>query len=247
MPETLRQPAPAPAPPSGPAPIVEVRGATKVYESRDRAPVRALDGVDFTVEQGEFTAIAGPSGSGKSTLLNVIGGLDRPTEGTVIVAGQDLGGMKRGELADFRLRNLGFIFQAFNLIPVLSAEENAEFTLLLQGVPAEERQRRVRQELAALGIEEDQFARRPAALSGGQQQRVAIARALVSNPALILADEPTANLDSVTGARLLDKMRDMNEQTGVTFLFSTHDPMVMERARRLVYLRDGRIASDERR
>jgi putative ABC transport system ATP-binding protein len=247
MPETLRQPAPAPAPPSGPAPIVEVRGATKVYESRDRAPVRALDGVDFTVEQGEFTAIAGPSGSGKSTLLNVIGGLDRPTEGTVIVAGQDLGGMKRGELADFRLRNLGFIFQAFNLIPVLSAEENAEFTLLLQGVPAEERQRRVRQELAALGIEEDQFARRPAALSGGQQQRVAIARALVSNPALILADEPTANLDSVTCARLLDKMRDMNEQTGVTFLFSTHDPMVMERARRLVYLRDGRIASDERR
>jgi putative ABC transport system ATP-binding protein len=247
MPETLRQPTVAPAAEDGRQPLVEVRGVTKVYQSRDRAPVRALDGVDFTVEPGEFTAIAGPSGSGKSTLLNMIGGLDRPTDGSVVVAGHALRQMSRGELADFRLRNLGFIFQAFNLIPVLSAEENAEFTLLMQGVPAAERRQRVRQELAELGIEEDQFARRPAALSGGQQQRVAIARALVSNPALILADEPTANLDSVTGARLLDKMRDMNEKTGVTFLFSTHDPMVMERARRLVYLRDGQIVSDERR
>ncbi len=225
--------------------IVEATALVKIYQDKGGVPVRALDGVDFEVDVGEFTAIAGPSGSGKTTLLNLIGGLDKPTSGGVVVAGKDLAGMSRNQLADFRLRNLGFIFQAYNLIPVLTAEENAEFNLLLQGVPAKERHRRVKQELADLGIGEELLHRRPRALSGGQQQRVAIARALVSRPQLILADEPTANLDSKTGARLLDKMKEMNEKTGVTFLFSTHDPMVMQRAPRLVTLRDGRITNDE--
>ena len=240
---------PAVAAEAGPAadPLVVARGLVKIYKEKSKVPVRALDGVDFDVAAGEFTAIAGPSGSGKTTLLNLIGALDRPSEGTIRVAGHDLAAMGRAERATFRLRYLGFVFQAFNLIPVLSAEENAEFSLLLRGVPAEERRRRVRQELADLGLDDELMRRRPNELSGGQQQRVAVARALVSRPALILADEPTANLDSKTGARLLDKMRDLNARTGITFLFSTHDPMVMERARRLVLLRDGRIAEDERR
>lgn len=228
-------------------PLVHVTGLTKVYEDKSHVPVRALSGVDLEIEPGEFTAIAGPSGSGKTTLLNLIGGLDAPTSGTVILAGQNLGRLKRSALATFRLNNLGFIFQAYNLIPVLTAEENAEFNLLLQGVPKAERRQRVEQEFADLGIESELFRRRPAKLSGGQQQRVAIARALVSRPKLILADEPTANLDSKAGARLLDKMRDLNNRTGITFLFSTHDPMIIERARRLVMLRDGEIASDELR
>ena len=179
-------------------------------------------------------AIAGPSGSGKTTLLNLIGGLDQPTSGWVTVAGQDLSALNRNNLAAFRLHHLGFIFQAFNLIPVLTAEENAEFTLLLQGIPCKERRNRVVKELESLGIGSDLIKRRPHELSGGQQQRVAIARALVSRPKLVLADEPTANLDSRTGANLLTKMRDMNAHTGITFLFSTHDPMVIERARRLI-------------
>ena len=226
-------------------PLVEVRGLVKIYQDKDSVPVRALDGVDFMMEAGEFTAIAGPSGSGKTTLLNLVGGLDRPTEGTVHVAGEDIGQMGRNELATFRLNNIGFVFQAYNLIPVLTAEENAEFTLLMQGVPAKERHARIVQEFADLGIDKDLIHRRPHELSGGQQQRVAVARALVSRARLVLADEPTANLDSQTGARLLDKMKEMNEKTGTTFLFSTHDPMVMERARRLVLLRDGKIVSDE--
>ncbi|MFQ5568146.1 MAG: ABC transporter ATP-binding protein [Rhodothermales bacterium] len=232
-------------PVDGRAPIVDVSNLVKIYREKDGVPVRALDDVTFRVEAGEFTAIAGPSGSGKTTLLNLIGGLDRPTSGRVVIAGQDLDAMNRNKRAEFRLHNLGFIFQAYNLIPVLTAEENAEFNLLLQGVPARERHERVVRELADLGIGRELLHRRPRELSGGQQQRVAIARALVSRPQLILADEPTANLDSKTGARLLDKMKEMNEKTGVTFLFSTHDPMVMERARRLVILRDGQIAEDE--
>jgi putative ABC transport system ATP-binding protein len=222
--------------------IVSVKDIVKVYnDSKQRLPVRALNEVTLDIAAGEFTAIVGPSGSGKTTLLNVIGGLDQPTSGTVVVAGNDLSTLDRSELADFRLWNLGFIFQAYNLIPVLSAFENAEFTLLLQGVSAEERTKRVVEELDTLGIEEDLIHRRPGELSGGQQQRVAIARALVSEPKLILADEPTANLDSKTGARLLDKMKQMNEKTGVTFLFSTHDPMVMKKADRVVTLRDGAV------
>ena len=229
----------------GQEPLVKTTNLVKIYEDKDQVPVKALNGVDFQVAPGEFTAIAGPSGSGKTTLLNLIGGLDKPTSGTVVVAGQDLGALSRNALATFRLHNLGFIFQAYNLIPVLTAEENAEFNLLLQGVPPKERHERVLQEFEDLGISSELIHRRPNKLSGGQQQRVAVARALVSRPKLILADEPTANLDSKTGARLLDKMRDLNERTGITFLFSTHDPMVMERARRLVILRDGLITDDE--
>lgn len=222
--------------------IVKVTDLVKVYnDSKQRLPVRALDGVSLDIMAGEFTAIVGPSGSGKTTLLNLIGGLDYPTSGSVVVAGKDLSTLNRSDLADFRLWNLGFIFQAYNLIPVLTAFENAEFTLLLQGVPTAERKKRVVEELETLGIEEDLIHRRPGELSGGQQQRIAIARALVSEPKIILADEPTANLDSRTGARLLDKMKQMNVETGVTFLFSTHDPMVMEKADRVVTLRDGTI------
>ncbi len=226
--------------------IVSVSELVKVYdEGKQRLPVRALNSVNLTIEAGEFTALVGPSGSGKTTLLNMIGGLDQPTSGTVVVAGKDLATLDRAELADFRLWNLGFIFQAYNLIPVLSAFENAEFTLLLQGVSAAERRRRVIEELATLGIEEELIDRRPGELSGGQQQRIAVARALVSEPKIILADEPTANLDSKTGDRLLDKMKQMNMETGVTFLFSTHDRMVMEKADRVVTLRDGAIVDHE--
>ena len=228
-------------------PLVSITGLHKTYEKKDHVPVHALRGIDLEIAEGEFTALAGPSGSGKTTVLNLIGGLDHPSSGKIIVAGQDLSTLNRNQLATFRLNHLGFIFQAYNLIPVLSAEENAEFNLLLQGVPAPERHARVVQEFEDLGIEEELISRRPNQLSGGQQQRVAIARALVARPQLILADEPTANLDSTTGARLLDKMRDLNEKTGITFVFSTHDPMVMERARRLITIRDGMIAHDERR
>ena len=227
--------------------LIRARGLTRVYEDRTSVPVRALDGVDLDIRAGEFTAVAGPSGSGKTTLLNVLSGLDRPTGGSVTIDGRDISTLSRGALADFRLHNVGFVFQAYNLIPVLSAAENAEFTLLMQGVSPSERHRRTREMLVELGVGPEMHDRRPSELSGGQQQRVAVARALVGNPRLVLADEPTANLDSTTGSRLLDTMREMNERTGITFLFSTHDPMVMERARRLISLRDGAIDSDERR
>lgn len=227
------------------SPLVQAEKVEKVYTQAGHMPVRALDDITLRIEPGEFTAVAGPSGSGKTTLLNLIGGLDQPTAGRVTVAGQNLGDLSRSALAAFRLNNLGFIFQAFNLIPVLTAEENAEFILLLQGISKAERRTRVERELEELGITSDMMRRRPAKLSGGQQQRVAIARALVARPKLILADEPTGNLDSTSGGRLLDKMRDLNERTGITFLFSTHDPMIIERAKRLVTLRDGRIISDD--
>jgi putative ABC transport system ATP-binding protein len=225
--------------------IVHLENIVKIYEDKHKVPVRALNGVNFEVTNGEFTAIAGPSGSGKTTLLNIIGGLDKPTSGKVVVVGQDLTSLNRNQLAEFRLHTLGFVFQAYNLIPVLTAEENADFILLLQGVPSKERHQRVKREFQDLGIEEGLMHRRPNELSGGQQQRVAVARALVARPKLILADEPTANLDSKTGSVLLDKMKEMNEKKGVTFIFSTHDPMVMKRARRLVTLRDGQIVEDK--
>ena len=228
-------------------PLVQLTGISKTYQKKGALPVHALSGVDLVIESGEFTAIAGPSGSGKTTLLNCIGTLDVPTSGTVQFEGKDIGALNRNQRATFRLQHMGFIFQAYNLIPVLTAEENAEFILLLQGMPAEERQQRVKQDLATLGIEEALLKRRPHQLSGGQQQRIAIARALVARPKLILADEPTANLDSTTGAQLLDTMRQLNEETGITFLFSTHDPMVMERARRLITIRDGQIVEDARK
>ena len=225
--------------------IVNVTNLVKVYQGKTMVPVRAVDGVDLVISTAEFTAIAGPSGSGKTTLLNIIGGIDIPTSGQVLVNGQDLSKLNGNKLADFRLHNIGFIFQAYNLIPVLTATENVEFIMLMQGVPADERQRRIREELSDFGIESEMMNRRPAELSGGQQQRIAIARATVARPNLILADEPTANLDSQTGSQLLDKMSEMNQKRGITFIFSTHDPMVMERAKRLIRVQDGKIISDD--
>jgi len=223
--------------------VIVAEGVTKVY-SEHSVPVHALRGVDLTIQSGEFTALVGPSGSGKTTLLNIISGLDTPTEGKVWLSGKLLSRMSGNELSDFRRDHIGFIFQAYNLIPVLTVEENVEYIMLLQGVPKTERHKRVVDILEALGLAG--YANRlPTQLSGGQQQRVAIARAMVSKPDLILADEPTANLDSKTGAELLDMMNALNERTGMTFIFSTHDRMVMERARRVITLKDGQIESDE--
>jgi len=208
--------------------------------------VAALDNVSLEIARGEFTAIIGPSGSGKSTLLNLFGGLDAPSSGVVELAGTNIARMSGRELSDFRRDHIGFIFQAYNLIPVLSAAENIEYIMLLQQVPARERRARVVEMLALVGLE-GLGDRRPAQLSGGQQQRVAIARAIASSPDIILADEPTANLDSKTGMGLLDTMRELNTSLDMTFVFSTHDQKIMDRATRLITLQDGRIASDERR
>jgi len=221
---------------------VELKDVKKTYRSGP-IEVPALRGITLQVAHGEFLAIAGPSGCGKTTLLNIIGGLDRADTGEVLVEGKNLQLLSTGELARLRLQRLGFVFQAYNLLPVLTALENAEFTLLLQGVPAEQRKERVQKlfsEIGLAGLEN----RRPGHLSGGQQQRVAVARAMVTEPALILADEPTANLDSVTATALLEVMEQLNRAHGTTFVYATHDPQVMERARRLIRLRDGQIASD---
>lgn len=222
--------------------MLTARKITKVYKQGD-LEVHALRGIDFDMVEGEFTALVGPSGSGKTTLLNMIGALDTPTSGSLVLEGKELAELSRGALAEIRKQRLGFIFQAYNLIPVLTAAENAEFVLLLQGVPAPERSKRVQEMLEAVGLG-DMMHRYPRELSGGQQQRVAIARALVAHPAIVLADEPTANLDSKTGAELLDLMKELNQTKGVTFLFSTHDPMVVERATRKVVLKDGLIDED---
>jgi putative ABC transport system ATP-binding protein len=216
----------------------------KKYYQDNGIEVQAVKGIDLTIEAGEFSAIVGPSGSGKTTFLNVISGLDKATEGKVWLRGKLLSEMNGKELSDFRRDNIGFIFQSYNLIPVLTVEENVEYIMLLQGVAKAERHERVMNILKEVGLEEYPD-RMPPKLSGGQQQRVAIARAMVSNPSLILADEPTANLDSKTGAELLDMMKELNEKTGMTFLFSTHDKMIMERAKRVVTLKDGLIDSDE--
>jgi putative ABC transport system ATP-binding protein len=223
--------------------LIVTRSVKKVYQDNG-VPVEAVRGIDLTIRRGEFTAIVGPSGSGKTTFLNVISGLDAPTEGQVWLAGKELSAMSGTELSDFRRDHIGFIFQAYNLIPVLTVEENVEYIMLLQGVSKDERHQRVEEILAEMGLEG--FADRlPTKLSGGQQQRVAVARAMVSRPSLILADEPTANLDSKTGGELLDMMRELNEKSGITFIFSTHDRQIMERARRLVTLKDGMIDTDE--
>lgn len=208
--------------------------------------VRAVRGIDLTIKKGEFTAIVGPSGSGKTTFLNVISGLDTPTDGKVWLNNRLLSEMSGNELSDFRRDHIGFIFQAYNLIPVLTVEENIEYIMLLQGVPKPERHKRVMKILKEIGMEgmEKRF---PPKISGGQQQRVAIARAMASQPELILADEPTANLDQQTGSELLDMMRELNRKTGMTFLFSTHDRMVMERADRVITLKDGKVEKDERK
>jgi len=223
--------------------IVSLQKVTKDYGEGD-ALTHALRGVDLMVEAGEFTAMAGPSGSGKSTLLNIIGGLDRPTAGRVEVDGHEINTLSKTELSLLRRDRIGFIFQSYNLIPVLTALENAEYVLMLQGIPTAKRRGRVREVLKEVGLEglENRY---PRQLSGGQQQRVAIARAIVSQPALVLADEPTANVDSETGKSLLDLMRKLNEEKGVTFFFSTHEEAVMKRARRLLKLRDGVILNDE--
>ncbi len=208
--------------------------------------VRALSDVSLTIDKGEFTVFSGPSGSGKTTLLNLVGCLDHPTEGRVAIEGQDTGKMTANQLSQLRALRIGFIFQSFNLIPVLTAAENVELALQLSGRKTEGRRDLARKMLDEVGLA-GMHERRPNQLSGGQQQRVAIARALVKQPALVIADEPTANLDSATGQQVLDLMRDMNTKMGVTFLFSTHDPRVMGYARRVLVLRDGRIEKDEAR
>ena len=208
------------------------------------ALVTAVGGVSLTVESGEFAALVGPSGSGKSTLLNLIGGLDEPDEGHIALAGMNLTSISSAEMSDFRRDHIGFIFQSYNLIPVLSAAENIEYIMLLQGLAARDRRKRVDEMLKMVGLD-GLGHRRPAELSGGQQQRVAVARAMASSPDIILADEPTANLDSKTGVALLETMRELNENEGVTFLFSTHDQKIIERARRLVWLEDGMVTKDE--
>ncbi|MEA1937627.1 MAG: ABC transporter ATP-binding protein [Pseudomonadota bacterium] len=222
--------------------IIETRDITKIYR-QGQIEVPALKGVSLDIAEGSFAALAGPSGSGKTTLLNIIGGLDRPSGGGVMVDGIDLSRCNQGDLAAMRMNKIGFVFQAYNLVPVLSAEENVEFIMMLQGVPSKERRTRARTVLAEVGLG-DMTKRRPAELSGGQQQRVAVARALAAGPKLVLADEPTANLDSRTGEALLDTMHEMNEQHGVTFIFSTHDRMVMEHADRLIFLHDGLVVPE---
>ncbi len=223
--------------------LLELENVHKSYV-QGSLKVHAVRGVDLAIESGEFTAIAGPSGSGKSTLLNLIGCLDAPTSGSIRLAGKELSNLSRNERADIRRDKIGFIFQSYNLIPVLTAKENVEFPLLmLKAKNSDERARAILAEVGLKGLEN----RKPGELSGGQQQRVAIARALVKEPEIVLADEPTANLDSKTGKAILELMREMNEKQGATFVFSTHDPMVIEYARRLITLHDGRIASDERR
>ncbi len=226
-------------------PTVSVRGLTKQYTQGDHV-VHALRGVDLDIEPGEFTVLMGPSGSGKTTLLNLVGALDLPTAGTVTIDGQALAELKSGKRSDLRLDKLGFVFQSYNLVPVLTAYENVDFPLMMRGVPAAERKQRVMETLAAVGLDGLER-RRPSELSGGQQQRVAVARAIAGRPALVLADEPTANLDTATSAELIELMKTLNEEFGVTFLFATHDPAVMAAARRVVKLVDGRIAEDEKR
>ena len=225
--------------------VIVTSGIDKVYNP-NTIPVHALRSVDLEIESGEFTAIVGPSGSGKTTLLNIIGGLDKPTAGKIVIDGVDITALGDGKLIDFRKEKIGFVFQAYNLIPVLTAKENVEFVMLLQGTPKAEREKRVLELMAAVGLG-DKMTYRPAQLSGGQQQRVAVARALAPSPAFILADEPTANLDSASAANLLDIMQKMNEEEGITFIFSTHDQRVIDRARRVVTLVDGKIDSDIRR
>ena len=219
--------------------LISCRGVTRIY-TQGNLEIPALRGVDFDVAEGEFTALVGPSGSGKTTMLNIIGVLDYPTSGTVEVDGVDVSTIGKGDAADFRLNNVGFIFQAFNLVPVLTAYENAEFTLLLRGASAEERKKKVMPLFERVGLA-DLADRKPHELSGGQQQRAAVVRALATEPRMVLADEPTANLDSETSGELMKLMKELNAELGTTFLFSTHDPVVIGNSRRLIKLLDGRV------
>jgi putative ABC transport system ATP-binding protein len=225
--------------------IIRTLKLEKVYKD-NAVPVHALRGVTMDVQKGDFSVVAGPSGSGKTTLLNLIGALDRPSSGSVFFEGEDLATKSKTELAALRLKRLGFIFQAYNLIPVLSAIENIEFTMMLSGVPEGERKERALSMMKDLGIGE-LADKRPNEMSGGQQQRVAVARAIVNNPSVVLADEPTANLDSATGASLLDLMQSMNRERQITFVFSSHDPQVIARGRKLLVMKDGMIEREESR
>ncbi|PIQ28461.1 macrolide ABC transporter ATP-binding protein [bacterium (Candidatus Blackallbacteria) CG17_big_fil_post_rev_8_21_14_2_50_48_46] len=225
--------------------LVDVQDLKKIY-FQGKVEVPALKGVSLKIEKGEFLAIAGPSGSGKTTLLNHISGLDHPSSGTVKIDQQDLNGLSKTALSKLRLHKIGFIFQSFNLIPVLSALENVEFVMQLQGLSAQARREKALQILAEVGLKE-MVHRRPLDLSGGQQQRVAVARAIVSEPVLIIADEPTANLDSATAKDLIALMKNLNQEKQITFVFSTHDQMVMDSAMRLIRLKDGLIVQDEKK
>ena len=222
--------------------VIETNNLVKTYRQGD-LEVQALNDVSIHFKQGEFTAIVGPSGSGKTTFLNAIGGLDTPTTGTVIINKTDITQLKSNQLIDFRLKNIGFVFQAYNLIPVLTAKENVEFIMLMQGASSNKRSARAKELLEAVGLSE-QINRRPGQLSGGQQQRVAVARALASKPQFVLADEPTANLDSTSTTNLLDIMHRLNKEENMTFIFSTHDQRVIDRAKRVITLEDGKVLSD---
>ena len=224
--------------------LFEAIGIHKDYGEVGGVFVKALDGVNLKIKRGEFTSIVGPSGSGKSTLLNLLGGLDVATKGKILIDGDDLGQMKSGMLSDFRRDHIGFVFQSYNLIPVLTVKENIEYIMVLQRRSSMTRKKRVEEVLYDVGLEGTEN-RLPRELSGGQQQRVAIARAIAAKPSIILADEPTANLDSNTGTDLVDMMRNLNDKHRITFLFSTHDPIIMDRAKRLVVLKDGKITEDK--
>jgi len=223
--------------------IVRLDNVSKIYH-QGKIEVRAVDALNLEIDQGDFCTLCGPSGSGKTTVLNMIGGLDIPSEGHVYLEDSNLATLGRAALSRLRRDRIGFVFQAYNLIPVMTAYENAEFVLRLQGVPEHQCRERVMKILQEVGLEELAH-RRPDEMSGGQQQRVAIARAIVTNPAVVLADEPTANVDSVTADALLDLMQKLNKEDGITFLFSTHDQRVMDRARRIIHLRDGKIETDD--
>jgi len=222
--------------------IIEIKGVSKTYDQKT-VPVQALNGIDLTFQKGEFASIVGPSGSGKTTLLNILGGLDDPTGGVVFIDGINLTALSGSQKTTFRMKNIGFVFQSFNLIPVLTVEENIEFIMQLQGVPKEMREKRTTELIEAVGLT-DKRNSRPNKLSGGQQQRVAVARALASKPKFILADEPTANLDSKSAENLLDIMGKLNKEENVTFIFSTHDVRVMNKAKRIITIEDGKVIED---
>ena len=223
--------------------VIEIKDIHKIYDEKHN-PVHAVNGINLSFEQGEFAAIVGPSGSGKTTLLNMLGGLDQPTAGQIIVGGTDIGHLNSSKLIDFRMNNIGFVFQAYNLIPVLTAKENVEFIMHLQAKSKSERDARSKELLEAVGLG-DRLNSRPGKMSGGQQQRVAVARALASKPKYILADEPTANLDSKSTETLLNIMEQLNRDENITFIFSTHDARVVKKARRVITVEDGKILSDE--
>ncbi len=225
--------------------VIEIKDVNKIYNDSE-VQVHAVRGINLEFEEGEFAAIVGPSGSGKTTLLNMVGGLDNPTSGNIIIGGTEIGQLKGSKLIDFRLHNIGFVFQSYNLIPVLTAKENVEFIMQMQGVSAKERTARTIELLTAVGLG-DRTDSRPSRLSGGQQQRVAVARALASKPKFVLADEPTANLDSSSTENLLDIMEKLNRDENITFIFSTHDARVVKKARRVITIEDGKVISDERK